>query len=239
MAKNNARKDRPKDQQKPQTEKAASPAAAAAPEEAGSGLKDILYQVKTRRDAGVIKAYITFTYRVFHPGVTPRLLLYGLIIMLPGIFYFKDIFWRLFFIVIGAALILLALFRQHISVMMTKRNDPDYKSGAEFTYNFGMNAAEFLKDGRRFAKLDRYKDITNFYYDEKYLYLAVKSRDLFVIPKSAFTIGDAAGFEEFIYKKSKHSCRWIPDSFSGWLKKRRAERSVAAEQMAAEKKARR
>ena len=34
--------------------------------------KDVLYQVKTKRDSGVLKAYITFTYRMLHPGVSAR-----------------------------------------------------------------------------------------------------------------------------------------------------------------------
>jgi hypothetical protein len=114
---------------------------------------------------------------------------------------------------------------------MTKKNDPDYQNGTEFTYNFTAVDAEFLRDGTRFSKLDRYKDITNFYYDDDYFYLGLANRELFVIPKNAFTIGDADGFEEFIYKKSKHTCRWIPANFSGWLKKRRASRAVSADKM--------
>lgn len=190
--------------------------------------KEILYQVVSKRDSDVLKAYITFTYRVLHPNVTMRLMIYGLIILLPGIFYFKDLFWRIFFIAIGAALILLGLFRQYISLAMTKRNDSDYKSGAKFTYNFTASDAEFLREGERFSVLDRYKDITNFYYDDDFYYLGIKSREFFVIPKTAFTIGDAAGFEEFIYKKSKHTCRWIPNNFRDRMKKRRAERAVSS-----------
>lgn len=185
------------------------------------------YQVKTKKDSGVIKAYITFTYRVLHPAVSARLVIYGILVALPGIFFFRDLYWKCFFTGIGIALILLAFFRQYISLWMTKNNDPDYKSGADFTYDFRENDAEFRKNGERFSKLDRYKDITNFYYDDEYFYLALISRDLFIIPKAAFTVGDAAGFEEFIYKKSKHTCRWIPNKLSDRIKKRRAQRAFA------------
>ena len=41
-----------------------------------------------------------------------------------------------------------------------------------------------------------------FYYDKDFFYLGMKSRDFFILPKSRFTIGDPAEFEEFIYKKS-------------------------------------
>jgi hypothetical protein len=223
MAKNKSRQTKPKTQAKP-----AGEVKEVRTEKTVSRDKDPIYQVVTKRDAGVIKAYITFTYRVFHPGVSARLFIYGLLILLPGLFFFKDLFWRLFFIVIGLAVILLAFFRQYISLWITKRNDPDYKAGTEFTYNFYDTDADFLKDGVRFSRLAKYKDITNFYYDDDYYYLAVTGRDFFVIPKSAFTIGDAAEFEEFIYKKSKHTCRWIPVKFSDQMKKRRAERTIAS-----------
>ena len=193
--------------------------------------RDVLYQVVSKRDSGVIKAYITFNYRVLHPTVSARLIIYGLIVGLPGLFYFKDLFWKIFFISMGVALILLGFFRQYLSLWITKRNDPDYKSGVEFTYNFTEADAEFLKGDDVFSRLDKYKDITNFYYDDDYYYLAIKGRDFFVIPKDSFTVGDAAEFEEFIYKKSKHTCRWIPDSFRGRRKKRRAERAIASGRM--------
>lgn len=212
---------------------AEKPAEAAKPERENksSKKKEALYRVVTKKDSGIIKAYITFTYRVFHPGVSARLFIYGLLILLPGVFFFKDMFWKLFFIVIGIAVMLLAFFRQYISLGITKKNDPDYKSGAEFTYDFYENSAAFFKNGERFSQLDKYKDITNFYYDDGYYYLAIKGRDLFVIPKDRFTVGDPAEFEDFIYKKSKHSCRWIPDKFGDKLKKRRAERTISAEKM--------
>ncbi len=223
MAKNKSRQTKTQSQAKPKNE--------VKPEKAAPRDKDPVYQVVTKRDSGVIKAYITFTYRVFHPGVSARLFIYGLLILLPGIFFFKDLFWKLFFIVIGIAVMLLAFFRQYISLWITRRNDPDYKAGTVFTYNFYDTDAEFLKGDTVFSRLAKYKDITNFYYDDDYYYLAIQGRDFFVIPKSAFTEGDPAGFEDFIYKKSKHTCRWIPDKFSDKMKKRRAERTIAAEKM--------
>lgn len=254
MAKNKSRKHKPADQAgsqkeevlKEQTETAAAVEAAEKSDTAGSQeankpdssaskgsskKKELMYQVVTKRDPGVIKAYITFTYRVFHPGVSARLFIYGLLLVLPGLFFFKDIFWKAFFIGIGAALILLAFFRQYISLWMTERSDADYKAGTVFTYNFYEVGAEFLKGDTRFLRLDRYKDISNFYYDDEYYYLTIQGRDLFVIPKSAFTVGDAAEFEEFIYRKSRHTCRWIPNKLSDKLKKRRAERAVATDNM--------
>ncbi len=193
--------------------------------------KEVLYQVKTKRDSGVLKAYITFTYRMLHPGVSARLVLYGLIVALPGIFFFKDLYWRIFFTGIGVLMILLGLFRQYISLWMTKRNDPDYQSGAEFTYNFTVNDADFLKDGIRFSGIGKYKDITGFYHDDSYLYMGLKNKEIIVIPKNAFTIGDSDSFEEFIYKKSKKTCHWLPNNYRDAMKQRRAQRAVSSGDM--------
>ena len=227
MAKNQAKKSRPKD------EAAAAAKAEAAKKKAAEAAadKEVIFQVKTKRTSEVLLAFITFNYRIFHPNTSARLLIYGILVLLPGIFFFKDMFWKVFFIAVGLALILLAFFRQYISLWITKKNDPDYRSGAEFTYNFCENDADFFRNGEWFSKLERYKDITNFYYDDEFYYLAVKGRDFYVIPRKAFTVGDAADFEEFIYKKSKHTCRWIPNKFSDKMKKRRAERTIAAEKM--------
>ncbi len=225
MAKNKSRSNKPASQVKPKTE------AQKSSENTQEKPKEVLYQVRTKRDSGVIKAYITFTYRMLHPGVSARLMLYGLIVALPGIFFFKDLYWRIFFTGIGVLMILLGLFRQYISLWMTKRNDPDYKSGAEFTYDFTEKDADFLKNGERFSGIGKYKDITGFYHDDSYLYMGMKNKEIIVIPKDNFTIGDSASFEEFIYKKSKKTCHWLPDNFRDAMKQRRAQRAVQSGNM--------
>ena len=231
MAKNKSRSNKPTAQAKP---KNAVPTGEAVKTEAANAQakqKEVLYQVKTKRDSGVLKAYITFTYRMLHPGVSARLMLYGLIVALPGIFYFKDLYWKIFFTGIGVLMILLGLFRQYISLWMTKRNDPDYKSGAEFTYNFTIKDADFMKDGVRFSGLGNYKDITGFYHDDSYLYMGMKNKEIIVIPKDRFTIGDSDSFEEFIYKKSKKTCHWLPNNYRDAMKQRRAQRAVQSGNM--------
>lgn len=228
MAKNKARNNKPSAQAKPKNTAAGGDAPKAEAAKAPAKQKEVLYQVKTKRDSGVLKAYITFTYRMLHPGVSARLMLYGLIIALPGIFYFKDLYWKIFFTGIGVLMILLGMFRQYLSLWMTKRNDPDYKSGAEFTYNFTVNDADFLKNDVRFSGIGKYKDITGFYHDDSYLYMGMKNKEIIVIPKSAFTIGDSDSFEEFIYKKSKKTCHWLPDNFRDAMKQRRAQRAVSS-----------
>lgn len=223
MAKNNARAS------KPQNKKARN-TAAKVPDKQEEKPKEVLYQIKTRRDAGVLMAYITFTYRVFHPKVTARMVLYGLLILVPGFFVkaqaLKIVLW-----VIGALVVFLGLFRQYISLALTKGSDEDYRSGTEFVYEFTQNDASFYRGGELAAYSSKYKDIDAVFHDEDYYYLSLKSRELFVIPKDRFTIGDQSNFGDFMYKRCKKTCRWIPAKLSNRIRKLQSQRAIAREQM--------
>ena len=223
MAKNKTRSSKPSSQAKPKNEtKSTSP-------KASDKKKDVLYQIITRRDSGVLKAYITFTYRVFHPKVTARMVLYGLLIIAPG-FVVKAQALKIVLWVLGGLVVLLGLFRQYISLALTKKTDEDYRNGTGFVYEFTQNDASFFRDGELTA-YSRYKDIDAVFYDEEYYYLSLASRDFFVIPMDRFTIGDPSTFGDFMYKRCKKVCRWIPVKFSNKLKKMRSQRAIAREQM--------
>ena len=252
MAKNKARKNKANDQKKTKAAAAAesqiseakaytevqkseasaekAPEKKAKQQSSAEKTQEILYQVKTKRDSGVIKAYITFTYRVFHPKVTARMVLYGLLIFIPG-FFVKIQALKIFLWAIGGLVVLLGLFRQYISLALTKRSDEDYRNGTEFVYEFTQNNASFFRDGELTAYSNKYKSIDAVFHDEDYYYLSLQSREFFVIPKDAFTIGDPSTFGDFMYKRCKKVCRWIPARFSNRLKKRQSQRAIAKEQL--------
>ncbi len=224
MAKNKTRSSKTPSADKPKTESQSSSA------QASEKKKDVLYQIRTKRDSGVLKAYITFTYRVFHPKVTARMVLYGLLIFVPG-FLVKAQALKIVLWVIGALIVLLGLFRQYISLALTKKSDEDYRNGTEFVYEFTQNDASFFRDGELAAYSSRYKDIDAVFYDEEYYYLSLTSREFFVIPMDRFTIGDPSTFGDFMYKRCKKVCRWIPVKFSNQLRKMRSQRAIAREQL--------
>jgi len=223
MAKNKTRSNKTSSQAKPKNEAQKTSKVSDKP-------KDVLYQIKTKRDSGVLKAYITFTYRVFHPKVTARMVLYGLLIIAPG-FVVKTQALKIILWVLGGLVVLLGLFRQYISLALTKRSDADYRNGTEFVYEFTQNDASFFRDGELSVYSSRYKDIDAVFYDEDYYYLSLTSREFFVIPMDRFTIGDPSTFGDFMYKKCKKVCRWIPAKFGNKLKKYRSSRAVIRDQM--------
>jgi hypothetical protein len=199
-------------------------------QKARSKERDVLYCVKTKRDASILKAYITFTYRVYHPGVTARLLFFGVLIAAPSIIIAQT--WlRILCLAAGSILILLGLFRQYISLAITKNSDEDYRNGTIFAYEFTQNDAAFYRDGEMISYSRNYKDIDAIFYDENYYYISYKNREFFVIPMDKFTIGDPATFDDFMYKKCKKVCHWIPVKFSNKIKKIRSQRAIAREQM--------
>ena len=223
MAKNKTRSNKTSSQAKPKTE-------AQKTSKVSDKKKEVLYQIRTKRDSGVLKAYITFTYRVFHPKVTARMVLYGLLIIAPG-FVVKTQALKIILWVLGGLVVLLGLFRQYISLAITKKTDEDYRKGTEFVYEFTQNDASFFRDGELSVYSSRYKDIDAVFYDEDYYYLSLTSREFFVIPMDKFTIGDPSTFGDFMYKKSKKVCRWIPAKFSNHLRKMRSQRAIAREQL--------
>ena len=214
MAKNKTRSNKTSSQAKPKTE-------AQNTSKVSDKKKEVLYQIKTKRDSGVLKAYITFTYRVFHPKVTARM---------PG-FVVKTQALKIILWVLGGLVVLLGLFRQYISLALTKRSDADYRNGTEFVYEFTQNDASFFRDGELSAYSNRYKDIDAVFYDEDYYYLSLTSREFFVIPMDRFTIGDPSTFGDFMYKRCKKVCRWIPAKLGNKLKKYRSSRAVIRDQM--------
>ena len=223
MAKNKTRSNKTSSQAKPKNEAHKTSKVSDKP-------KDVLYQIKTKRDSGVLKAYITFTYRVFHPKVTARMVLYGLLIIAPG-FVVKTQALKIILWVLGGLVVLLGLFRQYISLALTKRSDADYRNGTEFVYEFTQNDASFFRDGELSVYSNRYKDIDAVFYDEDYYYLSLTSREFFVIPMDRFTIGDPSTFGDFMYKRCKKVCRWIPAKLGNKLKKYRSSRAVIRDQM--------
>ncbi len=230
MAKNASRKSANSNAGKAKKETESQRAARELQKAAASESKrEVIYQVKTRRDSDVIKAYITFHYRAFHPGVTTRLIFFGILIALPAIIV-SQTWLKVLCVVVGGILILLGFFRQYISLALTKRNDEAYKNGTVFTYDFTMNDVRVYSDDALTSYISKYKEIISFFYDDDYYYIGVRNRDFFILPKSRFTKGDPAEFEDFIYKRSKKTCKWLPSKFSDRMKLRRAYRAMQAEE---------
>nr|WP_308000232.1 YcxB family protein [uncultured Merdimonas sp.] len=157
----------------------------------------------------MMKIFIKFTNRIRHPRVTFNLLATGVLlalvptvikgIALPGVVISYGM---------GVLLILMALFRQNISVSMMK-NDPQVKENEEITYLFGDSRIRALRDGRE-EDMGYYKNVYRVWEDERIYYVGMNEEDLLILPKDEFIEGDQESFREFILDKSGADYRWVP-----------------------------
>ncbi|MBQ6388767.1 MAG: hypothetical protein IJH90_03940 [Mogibacterium sp.] len=186
--------------------------------EAGSVKEDknqLMYQVVTKRDESVLKAFITFNYRVVHPKVFLRSILYAVVFFTFGFVSGETVFGLICY-TIGTLCLCLALFRKYISLMLTKQDDTDYKNGTIFTYNFTNSGAQLLREDEPIVTMKNYrKSVTSFFSDQNFFYLGINKDDLFILPKDRFVVGDPSDFEGFIQSKTGKTSRWIPYGIKG------------------------
>ena len=197
-------------------DKTVDPASGETAETTQTGRK-VVYQVRTKRDEALLEAFITFDYRVVHPKVGLRFVLYAAVFYTIAFAAGPTGFGAISF-GIGTLLIVFLLFRKHISLMMTKQDDKDYQNGITYEYDFYENGAVMLRAGEPAIHVKSYKKgVRAFFSDQNFYYLAVHDDDLFILPKSRFTIGEAADFEAFIQGRTGISSRWIPSGVQGIL----------------------
>lgn len=172
--------------------------------------KNVKFEVITKRDVAMMKAFITFVNRVKHPRVSFNFIFFGLLIVFMPFTADTKLVFAVMCYVIGGFMVLMGLFRHYIPLMAAKTKDADYLEGVEYTYSFDKKDITVYRDGEVYMLVGSYQNVTSFFSDEYYYYLGVNNEDMFVLPKNRFTVGDAADFEVFITEKSNEKCRFIP-----------------------------
>ena len=171
--------------------------------------KQSKYVVATVRDKQLLKTFVKFYNRVKHPRVTVyNLVVGGTLVALPSVQGAMKQPGTTICYVVGIVMLLLALFRHHISIYMMKSNE-ETKYNASVTYFFGSTAVQVEESGE-VSRLGNYKKIYCVWEDEKNFFLGMNEDDLVVLPKKDFTTGDAATFRDFILDKSRAEFRWKP-----------------------------
>lgn len=175
------------------------------------------YAVATVRDKELLKTFVKFYNRVKHPRVTAyNLIVGGTLIALP---FAQDGIRQpgvTICYVAGTIMVLLALFRQYISVYMMK-SKPETKYNTTVTYLFGNTGVQILEDGE-VSRLGNYKKIYCIWEDEKNFYIGMNEDDLVVLPKRCFEQGDVTTFREFVLDKSRAEFRWKPAEIKNIVK---------------------
>lgn len=168
------------------------------------------YIVHIRRDKDMMLTFVKFSNRVKHPRVSFNMLCMGALLLalptvaqggiaLPGV---------VISYVMGGILVLMALFRQYISVSMMRGN-PEVKENEELTYFFGNSGVRVEQDGA-VESMGYYKSVYRVWEDEKHYYVGMNDDDLLILPKVNFTEGTPREFRDFILEKSGAEYIWMP-----------------------------
>ena len=171
--------------------------------------RKVKYSVHIKRDTHLMKIFFQFKNRVEHPRASMNLFIVGaLLIMLPNITDGLNAISTAISYVMGGLIVIMALFRQYLSVWLMK-NNPEVKADEEITYLFGTRSVRAEKNGAE-ELMGYYRNIHRIWEDEKHYYIGINVDDLLVLPKANFQEGDAKEFRDFILDKSGADFVWKP-----------------------------
>lgn len=183
----------------------------------GEDTRKSKYVVSTVRDKELLKTFVKFYNRVKHPRVTIyNLVVGGTLVALPIVQDGIRQPGETICYVVGTIMVLLALFRQYISVYMMK-SKPETKYNARVRYLFGSTGIQLNEEGEA-SRLGNYKKIYRVWEDEKNFYIGMNEDDLLVLPKQDFECGDVTTFREYILDKSRAEFCWKPAKFQNVVK---------------------
>lgn len=183
----------------------------------GEDARKSKYVVSTVRDKELLKTFVKFYNRVRHPRVTVyNLVVGGTLVALPIVQDGIRQPGETICYVIGTIMVLLALFRQYISVYMMK-SKPETKYNTRVRYLFGSTGIQLDEEGE-VSRLGNYKKIYCVWEDERNFYIGMNEDDLLVLPKKDFETGDVTMFREYILDKSRAEFRWKPARFQNVVK---------------------
>lgn len=175
------------------------------------------YRVEVKYNTELMKRFFEFYNRVKHPRATISLTTIGVMltalpilnegIATPGV---------VICFVMGPLLIVFGLFRQYLSVWMTKKSST-IEENADMCYMFSDTSVTVDTAGK-VERMGNYKKIYRIWEDEKTFYVGMNEDDLLVLPKDKFTEGDPDAFRDFIVEKSRCEYRWKPVKLNNKMK---------------------
>ncbi len=167
------------------------------------------YTVHIRRDTKLMMTFIKFQNRVSHPRVTFNLFVTGaLLAALPTAIKGMAFPGVIISYGMGGLLILMALFRQYLTLSMMKSN-PEIKENEEIRYYFGNSGVRAVHESFE-ENMGYYKNVYRVWEDEKTYYVGMNEEDLLILPKEGFEEGDEKEFRQFMLDKSGADYRWTP-----------------------------
>lgn len=187
------------------------------------GEMETKFKVVMKKDAEVLKDFISFTYRA--KGAVGRykmrVLALGLVII--GVLAAKGGSMTAGIVMgaIGVLFLVFSMFLPQIAVLRLKKADLAYQNQTELTYAFTNGSIYVYENGELSQNVGGYNNVSCFYGDEKNYYVGVNNDDLYLLPKKYFVEGKEEEFLEFIEKKSNEKYEFLPMTMKNkWMVKK-------------------
>lgn len=169
-----------------------------------------IYEVDTRHDERVLKAFIGFNTEMKASHAVFRLILLGICLFTMAYIAREYRVLSIVFAALGVLFVASAFGRKSLGVMKLKKVDPLYKNQTQIHMVFGHSGFVISTDETRNYK---YGEIQGLYGDDNFFFMHTDDDELMVIPKADFTSGSAADFYHFIMDKTGKDILPVNQSF--------------------------
>lgn len=161
-----------------------------------------VYEVKTKHTKQVLKDFIIFREAIRNIHINFRLIVLG-ICGITLAYIGKDIS-KFSYVCLGFAVImfLFALIRRSWGVARLGSADELYQTQAELQLLFGEKEFRVNNRGTNEEIRVKYGEVEFMYADDTYFYISVNNEDLYMLPKTDFTIGTSDDFYSFMMHKT-------------------------------------
>lgn len=196
-----------------------------------------IFKVDTKHTAGNLKEFILFIYRTQYPRVSRNFIFVGVVLLMASMvkkFNFsgstKAVFW-----IFGISCLLMGFFRHYIALVRTMNDDPAYRGGWKYSFQFTQKGIRVYTNGELEQAVGGYNHISALYEDEKNFYVKMDDNQVHLLPKKDFTEGSPDEFAAYIEERSRVERAWSPaqvkNRFKKMMEKQKAFTKQREEQM--------
>lgn len=162
-----------------------------------------IYKVITKHTDQVLKDFISFTYKVRGGGTVVKLVLFAGCFLILAV-AFKDVpVTAVICGIVGVLLLVFIFARRYIAFAKLSEADDNYKNQSEIHFTFGHSGFVVENKEEDVPRDGKYGEISGWYKDDRNYFIAMNNEELYVLPYTDFTQGDAVQFEQFITDKVK------------------------------------
>lgn len=171
-----------------------------------------VFKIQTRHTMRMLQDFVRFDRTVRHPKMNMRLMIMGIGFVVLGVMAGRDTVpdWVSVLFYILAVLQFVILFLSHkLGALRLAASDRDYQDGNEIVFEFDTSGFWIKNTGSGTKIRGKYREVTGQYQDRKNCYLCRNNEEVYLIPRTDFTLGDSETFLRFINNRTGKEWREI------------------------------